>query len=270
MSENGAVLRTDSVTVRFGGLTAVSDATLEVPGGGFVGLIGPNGAGKTTLFNAIGGFLAPTSGRIYFEDRDITTMAPSMRAKLGIGRTFQKLELFTRMSVFDNLMVAAEAGSSKLDLASDLLALPRRHSEERRCGAIAEEMLQLLDLDWARERRASDLPVGTARILELGRALCALPRVLLLDEPSSGLDSRETKEFGQLLRRINRDREIGILLVEHDMDLVMEVCNDIYVLDFGRLIARGSPKEIVAEPAVRSAYLGEEEHGEAPAARSRR
>jgi ABC-type branched-subunit amino acid transport system ATPase component len=255
------------VTVRFGGLTAVTDASIEVPAGGFVGLIGPNGAGKTTLFNAIGGFLAPTSGRIFFGDRDVTRLPASTRAKLGIGRTFQKLELFTRMSVFDNLLVAAEAGASRLDLASDLLNLPRRHSEERRCAAIAEEIVGLVGLDWVRDRRAAELPVGFGRVLELGRALCAGPTVLLLDEPSSGLDSRETRDFGLLLKRINAERRIGILLVEHDMDLVMEVCEDIYVLDFGRLIAHGAATEIVRDAGVRSAYLGEEEDaGTAPAA----
>ncbi|MGH2728440.1 MAG: ATP-binding cassette domain-containing protein, partial [Actinomycetota bacterium] len=134
-------LRAEGVSVRFGGLVAVDDATLDLPDGGFVGLIGPNGAGKTTLFNAIGGFLSPTRGRIRLDDRDITGMAPSRRAKLGIGRTFQKLELFIRMSVFDNLMVAAEAGASRLDLVSDLLHLPRRPREERRCAEIAEGIL---------------------------------------------------------------------------------------------------------------------------------
>jgi len=259
-----STLRTEGVTVRFGGLVAVDAATIDVEDGGFVGLIGPNGAGKTTLFNAICGFVSPSSGRITYGDRDITGMSPSRRAKLGIGRTFQKLELFHRMSVFDNLLVAAEAKASKLDLASDLLHLPRRPREERRCAEIASAVMRELDLDWAAERRASDLPVGTARILELGRALCTEPKTLLLDEPSSGLDSRETKAFGALLRRINGDRGIGILLVEHDMDLVMEVCRDIHVLDFGRIIAKGAPAQIAADTAVRSAYLGEED--DAPAA----
>jgi branched-chain amino acid transport system ATP-binding protein len=255
------------MTVRFGGLVAVDDASLDVPASGFVGLIGPNGAGKTTLFNAIGGFLSPTRGRILFDGRDITRLTPSRRAKLGIGRTFQKLELFTRMSLFDNLMVAAEAGASRLDLVSDLLHLPRRPREERRCAEIAESVLDELGLAWAREHRASDLPVGTARILELGRALCTNPKVLLLDEPSSGLDSNETRAVGRLLQSINEQRGIGILLVEHDMDLVMEVCKEIYVLDFGRMIAHGTPKEIAGDEVVRTAYLGEEDHaGAAPAA----
>jgi len=258
-------LRADGITVRFGGLTAVDEATIEVPERGFVGLIGPNGAGKTTLFNSISGFISPTAGRVLFGDRDITRFGASKRARLGIGRTFQKLELFGRMSVFDNLMVAAESAESKLDIVSDLLSLPRRHSEETRCARIAEEMLDMLDLGWARERRAADLPVGHARLLELGRALCTKPSVLLLDEPSSGLDSEETKAFGRLLRRVNDEIGVGILLVEHDMDLVMEVCKMLYVLDFGRMIATGTPSQIVKDPAVRTAYLGEEEDA-APAA----
>jgi branched-chain amino acid transport system ATP-binding protein len=252
-------LRAEGITIRFGGLTAVDDATIEVPDGGFIGLIGPNGAGKTTLFNAIGGFIAPTRGRVLLDERDITSMPASARARLGIGRTFQKLELFGRMSVFDNLMVAAESAESRLDMVSDILSLPRRHSEETRCARIADEMLEMLGLEWARERRAADLPVGHARILELGRALCTKPKLMLLDEPSSGLDSDETKAFGQLLRRVNEEMGVAILLVEHDMDLVMDVCKALYVLDFGRLIAQGTPKEIVKDPAVRAAYLGEED-----------
>jgi ABC-type branched-subunit amino acid transport system ATPase component len=257
------------VTVRFGGLLAVDDATLRVPAGEIVGLIGPNGAGKTTLFNAICGFVQPARGSITFDGADITKLAPSRRARLGIGRTFQKLELFHRMSVLDNLLVAAESAESKLDLASDLLHLPRRPREERRCEDIARRVMDELDLSWAADRRASDLPVGTGRILELGRALCTNPKVMLLDEPSSGLDTRETHDFGRTLQRINSDHGIAILLVEHDMDLVMEVCRQINVLDFGRMIAHGTPAEVAAEPAVRSAYLGEEDDDATPAPSAR-
>ncbi len=253
-----SILSATGIMVRFGGLVAVADATLAVPEKGLTGLIGPNGAGKTTLFNAISGFIAPTRGTLSFAGRDVTKMSPSRRAKLGIGRTFQKLELFARMSVFDNLMVAAEAAASRLDVASDILHLPRRAKEERRCATIAEKVLRELGLEWARDNRASDLPVGTARTLELARALCTDPKLLLLDEPSSGLDTSETRQFGKLLQRINGEREVAILLVEHDMDLVMEVCKEIYVLDFGRLIAHGTPKEIAGDPTVRTAYLGEE------------
>jgi branched-chain amino acid transport system ATP-binding protein len=254
-----STLLADKITVRFGGLLAVDDATIEVPDNGFVGLIGPHGAGKTTMFNAICGFLTPTQGRISLDDKDLTRATPTQRAKAGIGRTFQKLELFHRITLFDNLLVAAEAGASRLDIASDLLHLPRRPREERRCAEIATKVMHELGLEWAAERRASDLPVGTARILELGRALCINPKVLLLDEPSSGLDSAETRAFGRMLQQISSERGISILLVEHDMDLVMEVCKQIYVLDFGRLIASGTPKEIAADPSVRNAYLGEEE-----------
>jgi ABC-type branched-subunit amino acid transport system ATPase component len=254
-------LRAQDVTVRFGGLLAVAEVSLTVPVGGFVGLIGPNGAGKTTLFNAINGFLAPTSGRIHFGDLDMTDLPTWRRARLGIGRTFQKLELFGRMTVFDNLLAAAEAGTSRLDVASDLLHLPRRRSEERKCASIAEEFMDLLDLGWARERLAGELPVGTARLVELGRALCGGSQVLLLDEPSSGLDTAETQAFGRLLTALNQERGIGILLVEHDMDLVLDVCKEVYVLDFGRLIAQGPPAGLISDPAVRAAYLGEEDRG---------
>jgi ABC-type branched-subunit amino acid transport system ATPase component len=222
-------------------------------------LIGPNGAGKTTLFNVVSGFQVPTHGTIVHEGVDVTALPASARARRGIGRTFQKLELFGRMSVFENLMVATEAGASRLDVVSDLLSLPKRRREERRCAEMAELMLEQLDIGWARDRRAADLPVGTARILELGRALCISPRILLLDEPSSGLDSDETKAFGRLLQRVNDEMGITILIVEHDMDLVMEVCKDIYVLDFGRIIAHGAPNQILTDPAVRAAYLGQDD-----------
>ena len=264
-----SILQAERVTVRFGGLLAVDDATLAVPEGGLVGLIGPNGAGKTTVFNVVSGFIAPTRGSITFDGRDVTKAPASARAKLGVGRTFQKLELFSRMTVFDNLMVAAESGASRLDLASDLLHLPRRPREERRCAQIAEQYLDELGLAWARDHRASDLPVGTARILELGRALCTNPKLLLLDEPSSGLDSSETRDFGRLLKKINSEHRVAILLVEHDMDLVMEVCNEIFVLDFGRMIAHGTPKEVAGDPTVRTAYLGEEDDGESATASER-
>jgi ABC-type branched-subunit amino acid transport system ATPase component len=257
-------LRAQNIVVRFGGLTAVDDASLEVPSGGFVGLIGPNGAGKTTMFNVINGFEPPTAGRITFGGADVTDLPASGRARAGMGRTFQKLELFGRMSVFDNMLVAAEAGASRLDIVSDLLSLPRRRSEEARCAQIADRIIAMLELDGVRARRAADLPVGTARIVELGRALCAGPRLLLLDEPSSGLDSSETHEFGALLKRINGEMGVGVLLVEHDMDLVMEVCKEIFVLEFGRMIARGAPAGILRDPAVRAAYLGEEEDATAP------
>ncbi|HVL32447.1 MAG TPA: ABC transporter ATP-binding protein, partial [Actinomycetota bacterium] len=214
-------LMAEGIVVRFGGLTAIDGVSLELTEGGFVGLIGPNGAGKTTMFNVISGFQEPTEGTITLGGENVTSMPASARAKRGMGRTFQRLELFGRMSVYDNLLVAAEAGASKLDLISDLLSLPKRHREERRCGQIAETMLDMLGLSWVRDRRAADLPVGTARIVELGRALCAGPKILLLDEPSSGLDSAETHAFGALLRRINTEMGISVLLVEHDMDLVM-------------------------------------------------
>jgi ABC-type branched-subunit amino acid transport system ATPase component len=255
-----ASLQAHSISVRFGGLIAVDDVTMEVPAGGFVGLIGPNGAGKTTLFNVVSGFQPPSAGTLAFDEINITGMPASTRAALGIGRTFQKLELFGRMTAFENLMVAAEAGASRLGVTSDLLGLPKRRREEARCAAIAEDMLADMGLEEVRDRQAADLPVGFARKLELGRALCRSPRLLLLDEPSSGLDSEETRAFGELLTRINVEQNVTVLIVEHDMDLVMEVCRDIYVLDFGRLIAHGSPAQITSDPRVRAAYLGEEDH----------
>ncbi|MHB8511902.1 MAG: ABC transporter ATP-binding protein [Actinomycetota bacterium] len=248
----------EGISVRFGGLTAVRQASFECNEGQITGLIGPNGAGKTTLFNVISGFIQPSAGRIRWNDQDITKLQPNKRAALGIGRTFQRLELFSRMSVFDNLLVAAEAAHSKLSIASDLMHLPTRSREVARCSAIAEEILAAIGMEWARDTRAADLPVGSARILELGRALCTAPKMLLLDEPSSGLDPAETRVFAPLLKHILKEMSCSILLVEHDVSLVMDVCDQIYVLDFGAIIAQGTPIEIASNPAVRSAYLGDD------------
>ena len=265
-----SALVADGITVRFGGLVAVEDASIDVPAGGFTGLIGPNGAGKTTLFNVVCGFQTPAAGRVTFGDKNITTLPASARAQLGLGRTFQKLELFGRMSVYENLLVASEASTRGLHLASDLLKLPRRRREERRCGAIADGYIETLGLGEYRDRAAGDLPVGTARVVELARALCAEPKLLLLDEPSSGLDSEETRALGAMLRRVNAELGVGILIVEHDMDLVTEVCRDVFVLDFGRVIAHGSPASIRTDAAVRAAYLGEEDDDATPAAPAQR
>ena len=238
------------------------EATLEVPEDGFVGLIGPNGAGKTTLFNAISGFIAPTRGTLEFAGTDITKLPPSRRAKLGIGRTFQKLELFARMTVFDNLHGRGGGRREPARISRRICCTCPSAAEggaalrgDRRQRSSTE-----LGLGWARDRRASRSP-GRYRAYARARPRprARIRSCCLLDEPSSGLDTSETRQFGKLLQRINGERGIAILLVEHDMDLVMEVCKEIYVLDFGRMIAHGTPKEIAADPAVRTAYLGEED-----------
>lgn len=258
-AETPDLLRAEGVGVQFGGLVALDGVSIRVPRGSIVGLIGPNGAGKTTLFNVVGGFVTPRRGRVLFEGRDITHWPPHRRAEAGIGRTFQKLEVFRHMSVIDNLTVAHEVGFSSATMIDDVLGLPRSRREEARARARADQVLDLVGLRWARDREADELPLGVGRIIELGRALCCEPKLLLLDEPSSGLDLRETAELGGLIRRVRDEARVTVLVVEHDMSLVMSICEYIFVLDFARLIAEGPPEAVRADPAVRAAYLGAEE-----------
>jgi branched-chain amino acid transport system ATP-binding protein len=251
VGELGSLLATEGVVVRFGGLTALDDVNMRACRGAITGLIGPNGAGKTTLFNVLTGVQAPTRGRVHIDGADVTRWPAHRRARLGVARTFQSLQLFTGLTVYDNLLSAWEAS-----VPGAVLGRSRRDGR-RLVDAIIEE----LALGPIAGRLAGQLPTGQGRLVELGRALATRPRLLLLDEPSSGLDAVETAGFKELLRRLV-DREpgtLGILLVEHDMDLVMELCDKIYVLDFGRLIASGTPTEIRSDPTVIAAYLGEDD-----------
>lgn len=237
-----SLLQVDSVEVRFGGITAVDGASLSVEPATITGLIGPNGAGKTTCFNVISGLQRPTSGRVRFRDRDITRTSVDGRARQGLGRTFQRLEAFGSLTVRDNVQVA-------LDIHRGL------RGALRRSGGEAGALLERVGIAAHADERADSIPTGTARLLELARALACAPSLLLLDEPSSGLDESETDAFGELLRSLAADGT-AILMVEHDMDLVMAVCERIHVLDFGRVISSGTPSEIRADRAVQRAYLG--------------
>jgi branched-chain amino acid transport system ATP-binding protein len=249
------LLSATGVTVRFGGLVALSEVDLEVSSAGITGLIGPNGAGKTTLFNVITGLQRPSNGLVCYDGSDISRWAPNRRGRAGMSRTFQRLELFGGMSIRDNLLAACEASTPGGVLG--------RHAAKGR--ALVDSILTRLDLRSVADRRAGDVPTGLGRIVELGRALCTQPRLLLLDEPSSGLDGGETAMFRDLLLEITdaqRGQQVdrpapAVLLVEHDVRLVMEVCRQITVLDFGRRIACGNPAEIQADQAVVAAYLGE-------------
>jgi branched-chain amino acid transport system ATP-binding protein len=246
-----SLLATEGVVVRFGGLTALDDVSVHASRGAITGLIGPNGAGKTTLFNVLTGVLAPTRGHVHIHGSDVTKWPAHRRARLGVARTFQSLQLFTGLTVYDNLLSAWEAS-----VPGAVLGRSRRDGRR-----LVDSIIEELALGAIAGRLAGQLPTGQGRLVELGRALATGPRLLLLDEPSSGLDAVETAGFKDLLRRLV-DREpgtLGILLVEHDMDLVMELCDWIFVLDFGRLIASGTPTEIRADPAVISAYLGEDD-----------
>jgi len=239
-----ALLEVDDVVVQFGGVTAVDEARFSIEGGRVTGLIGPNGAGKTTCFNVITGLQRPTSGHVRYDGRDITSTQPHRRAKRGMSRTFQRLEAFGSLSVRDNVRVA-------LDIHHGLRGLLQRTPASR-----VDALLERVGITEYADERADSIPTGTARLLELARALASEPRLLLLDEPSSGLDESETDDFGDLLRDLAGEGR-AVLMVEHDMDLVMGVCDEIHVLDFGRVIASGTPAEIRANRRVQEAYLGE-------------
>jgi branched-chain amino acid transport system ATP-binding protein len=237
-----ALLEVRDVAVRFGGVQALDDVTFTVAEGAVTGLIGPNGAGKTTLFNVVTGLQSPNAGRIVLDDRDITNVRPHRRARLGMARTFQRLETFGTLSVRDNVLVAAEMRRG----------WSRDGSSPRQ---VTTEILEQIGLTTVEDERVDTLPTGMARLVEVARALASRPRLLLLDEPSAGLNEGETTALGALLVRL-AETGLGVLLVEHDMRFVMGTCTHIHVLDFGRIIASGDPTGIQANASVRSAYLG--------------
>ncbi len=238
------LLETIGVKVRFGGNIALDDVSISVEAGSVTGLIGPNGAGKTTLFNTITGLQPLTSGQIIFNDKDVTKEPPHKRTRMGLARTFQRLELFTTLSVRDNVRVAGEIRNrwslrtSKMDV-----------------NAETDRIISLVGLSDVADREVGEIPTGKARVVELARALMIQPTLVLLDEPASGQTEEETGQFGQLLRDLAGEG-LGICLVEHDMSLVMQVCETIHVLDFGRMIASGSAESVRNNPTVINAYLG--------------
>ncbi|MFI9412342.1 ABC transporter ATP-binding protein [Nocardia gamkensis] len=234
-----SLLEVDDVTVVFGGNRALDGAGLRAERGAVTGLIGPNGAGKSTLFDVICGLRKPTRGRVAIDGADVTRLGPSRRARHGLARTFQRLELFGRLSVRDNLLVAAELGPQ------------RRHA-----ARIVTEIIDRLGLHELADACADELPTGTGRLVEVGRAIAARPSLILLDEPAAGQDPTETERFGELLRSL-ADDGTAVLLVEHDMGLVMNVCDEVFVLDLGKVIASGPPAVIRADQTVLAAYLGD-------------
>ena len=250
------LLKTENVSKSFGGINAVRQVSFEVRRGQIKGIIGPNGAGKTTLFNLITGFYPTDDGALHFNGHKLNGLGPHQVAELGIARTFQNVELFERMTVLENIMVGRHS-RTRVGFISAALRLSGHRKEE---GCIRQDALATLDfigLGDRAESPSSALPFGLQRILEIGRALASDPLLLLLDEPASGLNAAETRELGQLICRI-RDRGITVVLVEHDMSLTMEVCDEILVMDYGRTLAEGSPREIQQNQAVIDAYLGEE------------
>ena len=249
---DGPLLEVDHVVVQFGGVTAVNEAFFTADPGTVTGLIGPNGAGKTTCFNVISGLQKPTRGKVRFQGKDVTGMPVHRRSKRGMGRTFQRLEAFGSLSVRDNVRVAA-------DIHRGVLAGLVPGSAH---GKNIDALLERVGIAAYADERADSIPTGTARLLELARCLAGDPKLLLLDEPSSGLDETETDAFGDLLRDLAAEGR-AILMVEHDMDLVMAVCDTIHVLDFGSIIASGDPAAIRRDPAVQKAYLGYSDEDEA-------
>jgi branched-chain amino acid transport system ATP-binding protein len=236
-------LEVTDVSVNFGGTRALDDVSISVEAGRVTGLIGPNGAGKTTLFNVVTGLLGPSRGRVELHGQDVTELAPGRRARLGLARTFQRLELFTSLSVRDNIKVAGDIRNSwgrsqRIDVSKE-----------------TERIVDLTGLGDVADRDVSDIPTGRARVVEVARALMTQPSVLLLDEPAAGQTERETLEFGHLLGQLAADG-LAICLVEHDMALVMRVSSDIHVLDYGKVLAVGNPDEVQNDPAVIAAYLG--------------
>jgi branched-chain amino acid transport system ATP-binding protein len=237
-----ALLEVDAATVRFGGNVALDDVSLAAEPGVVTGLIGPNGAGKTTLFNVITGLLPPNRGRVRLDGRDVTRVSPTRRARRGLARTFQRLELFSLLSVRENIRVAADVRKGWSHDKDDP-------------AEVVEAIIERVGLTRVADARVDSLPTGQCRLVELGRCLATKPKVLLLDEPASGQDETETIEFARLLRQLAADG-VAVVLVEHDVALVMDVCTQVHVLDFGRIIASGTPNEIQTDEAVLAAYLG--------------
>lgn len=257
------ILRTDGIMMRFGGVVAVSNLQIKIEEHEIVALIGPNGAGKTTAFNMITGIYTPTEGNVLYTDEHgrevkITGKKPSDIAKLGIARTFQNIRLFKELSVYENVMIAKHL-HLKADFFSAALHLPHYKAEQIKAEVEVEKLLKSVNLWELREEKAFSLPYGQQRHLEIVRALATNPRLLLLDEPAAGMNPKETEELTAFIRKIREQYQLTIFMIEHHMELVMDISDRIYVLDFGETIASGTPQAIQDNERVISAYLGVEE-----------
>ena len=249
------MLRLNGITKVFGGLTALEDVSFSVADGSITGVIGPNGAGKTTLFNIVTGLYTQTSGEVYLGEKNISFFDTESLASLGLVRTFQNVELFGQMTVLENVMVGLHT-KSRSGIFSCAFKLPGHIKEEKYIRKKSLEWLEFTGMANLADIMAGNLPFGKGRLLEISRALAAQPQVILMDEPAAGLNSKETAELALLIRRI-RESGITVVLVEHDMDLVMDICDSIVVLNLGEKLAEGTPREIQENPQVISAYLGD-------------
>jgi branched-chain amino acid transport system ATP-binding protein len=252
-----SVLRLEHITVRFGGITALDDVSLGLRGGEVCGLIGPNGAGKTTLFDVISGVRAPDAGRVVLDGADITGWGAVRRARAGLRRTFQRVQTYGWLSTADNVLAGLEWEGGGGGLLADLVASPTRRRRERARRERVDEVLEFCGIERVRDDPAGSLPIGTARMVEVARAIVERPRVLLLDEPTSGLEGAEVERLGDRIRAIRGDESCAVLLVEHDVGFVMGLCDRVVVLDLGRVLATGGPDDIQSNADVRAAYLGE-------------
>lgn len=252
-----ALLDVKKLTKNFGGLTAVGDVTMHLNEGELVGLIGPNGAGKTTLFNLLTGVYEPSEGTVSLDGTILNGMKPYKIASLGLSRTFQNIRLFKEMTVLDNVLIGT-ANQTSPHLLASFLRLPKYYQSEEELRQKALDLLAIFNLETEADTLAKNLPYGQQRRLEIVRALATKPKILFLDEPAAGMNPQETAELTELIRKIKDEFNITIMLIEHDMSLVMEVTERIYVLEYGRLIAQGTPDEIKTNQRVIEAYLGGE------------
>lgn len=253
------LLKANQLSKVFGGLKAVSSFDVEINDGELIGLIGPNGAGKTTAFNLLTGVYEPTTGDIVFDGKSVVGLKPFQITQRGIARTFQNIRLFSELSVLDNVKIAYHF-HVKYGLLESVLRIGRYHNEEEEIEQKAIKFLDVFKLTHKKDEIAKNLPYGEQRRLEIARALAAQPKLLLLDEPAAGMNPQETQELMDMIRWIRKEFNLTILLIEHDMSLVMGVCERIYVLEYGSIIAHGTPQEIKNNPRVIEAYLGEEVH----------